>query len=84
MLMRGSIFQGDGSNAYDVVILGHQEYVTQKEYDNFKQFVGDGGTMIILMGMYFMLKSNMIGIQEMYHLLKVIAGHSTVSLRGEV
>src|SRR5206468_6624724 len=34
----GSIFQGNGSNAYDVVILGHQEYVTQREYDNFKQF----------------------------------------------
>ena len=38
----GSIFQRNGSNAYDVVILGHQEYVTQKEYDNFKKFVGDG------------------------------------------
>jgi len=46
----GSIFQGNGSNAYDVVILGHQEYVTQREYDNFKQFVGTGGTMIILDG----------------------------------
>ena len=49
----GSIFQGDGSNAFDVVILGHQEYVTQKEYDNLKQFVGDGGTMIILDGNVF-------------------------------
>ena len=29
----GSIFQGNGSNAYDVVILGHDQYVTQ-EYDN--------------------------------------------------
>ena len=49
----GSIFQANGSNAYDVIILGHQEYVTQKEYDNFKQFVGDGGTMIILDGNVF-------------------------------
>ena len=49
----GSIFQRNGSNAYDVVILGHQEYVTQKEYDNFKKFVGDGGTMIILDGNVF-------------------------------
>jgi hypothetical protein len=49
----GSVFQGNGSNAYDVVILGHQEYVTQREYDNFKQFVGDGGTMIILDGNVF-------------------------------
>jgi len=49
----GPIFQGNGSNAYDVVILGHQEYVTQKEYDNFKKFVSDGGTMIILDGNVF-------------------------------
>ena len=49
----GSIFQANGSNAYDVIILGHQEYVTQREYDNFKQFVGNGGTMIILDGNVF-------------------------------
>jgi hypothetical protein len=49
----GSIFQTNGSNAYDDLILGHQEYVTQKEYDNLKQFVGDGGTMIILDGNVF-------------------------------
>jgi N,N-dimethylformamidase beta subunit-like, C-terminal len=49
----GSIFQMNGSYAYDVIILGHQEYVTQREYDNFKQFVGSGGTMIILDGNVF-------------------------------
>ncbi|HEY7227277.1 MAG TPA: N,N-dimethylformamidase beta subunit family domain-containing protein [Nitrososphaeraceae archaeon] len=49
----GSILQANGSNAYDVVILGHQEYVTQREYDNFKQFVESGGTMIILDGNVF-------------------------------
>jgi hypothetical protein len=40
-------------NAYDVIILGHQEYVTQQEYDNLKQFVRNGGTMIILDGNVF-------------------------------
>jgi hypothetical protein len=40
-------------NAYDVIILGHQEYVTQKEYDNLMQFVRSGGTMIILDGNVF-------------------------------
>lgn len=49
----GSLFEANGSNAYDVIILGHQEYVTQREYDNFKQFVGNGGTMIILDGNVF-------------------------------
>lgn len=36
------------SNIYDVPILGHQEYVTQDEYDNLKQFVSNGGTLILL------------------------------------
>jgi hypothetical protein len=56
----GSIFQVNGSNAYDVIILGHQEYVTQREYDNFKQFVGSGGTMIILDGNVFYAEENKI------------------------
>lgn len=50
---RGSIFRSNGSNIYDVIILGHQEYVSQKEYENFKQFVSNGGTMIILDGNVF-------------------------------
>jgi hypothetical protein len=56
----GSIFAKNGdnnnnnnNNAYDVIILGHQEYVTQKEYDNLRKFVTNGGTMIILDGNVF-------------------------------
>lgn len=49
----GSIFQVNGNNTYDVIILGHQEYVTDREYHNLKQFVGGGGTMIILDGNVF-------------------------------
>lgn len=41
------------SNAYDVIILGHQEYVTQKEYDNLRNFVSNGGSMILLDGNVF-------------------------------
>jgi hypothetical protein len=52
----GSIFKNDGndgsfdtnSNAYDVIILGHQEYVIQQEYNYLKNFVSNGGTMILL------------------------------------
>jgi len=35
-------------NLYDILIIGHQEYVTQKEYDNLKQFVSNGGMLILL------------------------------------
>jgi hypothetical protein len=40
-------------NKYEVLILGHQEYVTQKEYDNLKRFVANGGTLIALDGDLF-------------------------------
>jgi N,N-dimethylformamidase beta subunit-like, C-terminal len=60
---RGSIFtetgngrninNGDVVNPYGVIILGHQEYVTQNEYDNLRKFVVNGGTMIVLDGNVF-------------------------------
>jgi N,N-dimethylformamidase beta subunit-like, C-terminal len=53
----GEIFNVKGNdtsnNAYDILILGHQEYVTQKEYSNLKTFVLNGGTLIILTGNVF-------------------------------
>jgi hypothetical protein len=44
----GSIFFGNGTSRYDILILDHSEYVTQKEYYNLKEFVANGGTMILL------------------------------------
>ena len=43
----------NNSNLYDIIILGNQEYVTQNEYDNLRQFVKNGGTLIILDGNIF-------------------------------
>jgi hypothetical protein len=42
----GLIFSQDGGNKYDILFLFHEEYVTQKEYNNLKQFVADGGTIV--------------------------------------
>jgi hypothetical protein len=43
----GDIFDSDGNNAYDILFLFHQEYVTQAEYDNLKKFVVEnGGTLL--------------------------------------
>jgi hypothetical protein len=49
----GSLFNKNGKNIYTLAILGHQEYVTQEEYSNLKQFVRNGGTMILLDGNVF-------------------------------
>jgi N,N-dimethylformamidase beta subunit-like, C-terminal len=48
----GEIFT-NGTNKFDVVILFHQEYVTEQEYNNLKQFVANGGTMILFDGNVF-------------------------------
>ena len=48
-----NIINSSSSNAYDVIIIGHQEYVTQQEYNNLKRFVSNGGTLIILDGNVF-------------------------------
>jgi hypothetical protein len=49
----GLIFDKNGTNAYNVLILGHQEYVTQEEYNNLKSFVNNGGKIIFLDGNVF-------------------------------
>jgi hypothetical protein len=35
-------------NLYDILIMGHSEYVTQQEYSNFKKFVENGGVLVML------------------------------------
>ena len=50
----GNIFTTkNGFNRYDILVIGHQEYVIQQEYDNLRHFVRSGGTMIILDGNIF-------------------------------
>lgn len=43
-----SMFFKNGTNRFDLIVLGHQEYVTQREYSNMKHFVAEGGTLILL------------------------------------
>ena len=42
----GKIFQANGENAYDVLFLFHNEYATASEYNNLRQFVSNGGTIV--------------------------------------
>jgi plastocyanin len=49
----GYIFGPDGSNAYDVLFLLHDEYVSDQGYNNFKRFVSNGGTIVFLDGNMF-------------------------------
>jgi hypothetical protein len=57
-------------DAFDLVILGHQEYVTQKEYDNLKRFVANGGTMLLLDGNVFYAEVNYDHVNDIVSLVK--------------
>jgi hypothetical protein len=57
-------------NAYDVLLLGHQEYVTQQEYTNLKHFVANGGTLIILDGNVFYAEVKYDNITDTITLVK--------------
>lgn len=43
----GRIFDSENySNAYDILFLFHNEYLTQQEYDHLRLFVANGGTIV--------------------------------------
>jgi hypothetical protein len=44
----GALSSEDGTNTYDVLLLLHNEYVTQEAYDSFKNFVKNGGRIIFI------------------------------------
>ena len=49
----GRIFTSNGTNAFDILILTHQEYMTQTGYDNLKRFVASGGKIVFMDGNVF-------------------------------
>jgi hypothetical protein len=69
---KGNLFDKSNRNLYDIIILGHQEYVTQKEYDNFKQFVSNGGIMILLDGNVFYAE---VKYNDKNNTISLVKGH---------
>jgi N,N-dimethylformamidase beta subunit-like protein len=55
----GRIFSShDRSNVYDILILFHEEYVTNEMYDNFRRFVNNGGTIVFIDANIFIAQVN--------------------------
>lgn len=69
------IFTSDGKNAYDAIFLLHDEYMTQKGYDNLKQFVWNGGIIVFLDGNVFYAE---ILYNEDKHTISLLKGHDWV------
>ncbi len=70
----GSIFTNNlnTTNRFNILILGHQEYVTQQEYNNFRTFVANGGTMLLLDGNVFYAQ---VGYDRPTQTITLIKGH---------
>jgi hypothetical protein len=68
----GGIFFVNGTNKYDILILGHQEYVTQQEYDNLKHFVSNGGTLLLMDGNVFYAE---VKYDRNTHTITLVKGH---------
>ena len=68
----GYIFKDDGTNAYDVLFMLHEEYVTKQEYMNLKRFVSNGGVIVFIDG-------NVFYAQVLYnpdmHTVTLLSGH---------
>jgi len=67
-----SLFNANGTNVYDVIMLQHQEYVSQQEYDNLKQFVANGGILMLLTGNIFYVE---VEYDENTNTVKFVKGH---------
>jgi hypothetical protein len=67
-----SLFFVNGSNKYDILVLGHQEYVTQQEYDNLKYFVSNGGTLVLMDGNVFYAE---VKYDRNTHTITLVKGH---------
>ena len=69
---RGKIFDSNGNNLYDLIILFHQEYVTHEEYQNFKKFVDNGGTIFFSMSNLFTVE---VTYSEQTNSIRFVKGH---------
>lgn len=69
----GLVFDDNHQNLYNIIILGHQEYVTKEEYHNFKKFVENGGTLILLNSNIFYAEVAYNSVDEE---VTLVQGHS--------
>jgi hypothetical protein len=53
---RGALLNPDGSPRYSAVVIGHEEYVTQAEFDQFRRYVAAGGRLIAMSSNMFYVK----------------------------
>jgi hypothetical protein len=67
-----SLFFNNGTNKYDIILLRHQEYVTQQEYNNLKYFVSNEVTLVLMDGNVFIAE---VKYDRKAHAITLVKGH---------
>ncbi len=68
----GALFFSNGTRKYDTVVLSFTEYVTQSEYDSYKQFVYSGGKLIFLDACDFLAR---VKYNPLANTVSLVEGH---------
>lgn len=69
---QGKIFRPNEKNAYDVLVLFHNEYATQSEYNNLRQFVNNGGTILFTDANVFFAE---VSYNKVFDSITLVKGH---------
>ena len=69
---RGILFRNDGGIRYKTVVVGFSEYVTAKEYSEYRRFVEEGGKLVLLDANYFLAE---VAYNERTNTLRLVRGH---------
>lgn len=69
---KGLIFGPDNNNAYSVLVLFHNEYLSQREYDNLRRFVENGGTVLFTMANILYAE---VSYNEAANTITLVKGH---------
>jgi hypothetical protein len=69
---QGGLFNNDGSNKYDVTVLGFSEYVSTLQYQAYRHFVAQGGRLILMDAVNFLAE---VRYYPLSRHLALVSGH---------
>ena len=75
----GALFGPDRSRRFDAVMIGHQEYVTQREYDQLRLFVAAGGRLVAMSSNEFYAE---VKFDPVTQVETFVTGHGGYSFNG--
>lgn len=69
---KGTIFENNQTNAYDLLVFYHNEYFSQQGYDNLRRFVENGGTVLFTMSNVMYAE---VAYDEVANTITFVKGH---------